>query len=77
MLWLDPTIRILFIFSSTLGEGIGLVDNFSFPHDRSLTPRFQPLLPAKLIFIGIGIRLEVSLSPWLLWRFRAISILKL
>ena len=25
MAWLDPTVRILFTFSATLGEGIGLV----------------------------------------------------
>jgi hypothetical protein len=27
MAWLDPTINILFTFSATLGEGIGLVTN--------------------------------------------------
>jgi hypothetical protein len=27
MTWLDPTIHILFTFSATLGEGIGLVSN--------------------------------------------------
>jgi hypothetical protein len=27
MAWLDPTINILFSFSATLGEGIGLVRN--------------------------------------------------
>jgi hypothetical protein len=27
MAWLNPTIHILFMFSSTLGEGIGLVSN--------------------------------------------------
>jgi hypothetical protein len=27
MAWLDPTIHILFTFSATLGEGIGLVSN--------------------------------------------------
>jgi hypothetical protein len=25
MAWLDPTVNILFVFSATLGEGIGLV----------------------------------------------------
>ena len=29
MAWLDPTIRILLMFSDTLGEGIGLVSNSS------------------------------------------------
>ena len=27
MAWLDPTVHILFTFSGTLGEGIGLVSN--------------------------------------------------
>jgi hypothetical protein len=54
MSWLDPTIHVLFMFSSTLGEGIGLVSNSSFPHDCSLsrTPRFRPLSPEKMVFIG-------------------------
>jgi hypothetical protein len=28
MTWLDPIVHILFIFSGTLGEGIGLVSRF-------------------------------------------------
>jgi hypothetical protein len=29
MAWLDPTVHILFTFSATLGEGIGLVSDLS------------------------------------------------
>jgi hypothetical protein len=32
MAWLDPTIHVLFTFSATLGEGIGLVSNFVHLH---------------------------------------------
>jgi hypothetical protein len=32
MSWLDPTIHILFTFSATLGEGIGLVRDLSHLH---------------------------------------------
>jgi hypothetical protein len=32
MAWLDPTINILFTFSGTLGEGIGLVSNLVHLH---------------------------------------------
>ena len=32
MAWLDPTIHILFTFSATLGEGIGLVSNLVHLH---------------------------------------------
>ena len=36
MAWLDPTIHILFTFSDTLGEGIGLVSKTrSSPHNCS------------------------------------------
>jgi hypothetical protein len=62
MSWLDPTIHILFTFSATLGEGIGLVNKSrSFAHGRSLTSRFQPFQPAKPIYTGIGVLLGVSL----------------
>ena len=76
MAWLNPTIHILFMFSATLGEGIGLVSNpGSFAHDCSLTSHFQPFSPAKTIFTGIGVLLGVGLFVRLLWRFRMISFL--
>jgi fungal STAND N-terminal Goodbye domain len=69
MAWLDPTIHILFTFSDTLGEGIGLVSKpRSSAHNCSQTPKSQPFSPAKPIFTGIGALLGVcpSLIP-LLW----------
>jgi hypothetical protein len=36
MAWLDPTIHILFTFSDTLGEGIGLVSVFFVLHTTVL-----------------------------------------
>ncbi|KAI9429377.1 hypothetical protein H4582DRAFT_2134674 [Lactarius indigo] len=49
--WLDPTVNVLYAFSATLGEGVGL----AFP-------------PAKAIFAGIGVLLQMSaLAKSLLW----------
>lgn len=37
MAWLDPTVRILFTFSATLGEGIGLVSPLNPSNVSSMT----------------------------------------
>src|SRR6266850_1285865 len=37
MAWLDPTVRILFTFSATLGEGIGLVSPLNPPNVSRMT----------------------------------------
>jgi hypothetical protein len=63
MRWLSPTVNILFIFSDTLGEGIGLVGLPFAPYDGSLISSFQPFSPVKTIFTGIGVLLGVSLPP--------------
>ena len=61
MAWLTPIVKILFIFSSTLGEGIGLVSLHSFYVSATLQPFIlQPFSPAKTIFTGIGVLLGVS-----------------
>jgi hypothetical protein len=66
MAWLDPTIHILFTFSATLGEGIGLVSNLVSLHkDCSQTSGSQPFSPAKTIFAAIGVLLGVCLSQFL------------
>ena len=64
MEWLTPLVNILFAFSGTLEEGIGLVSIRSF-HDISALRHlpFQPFSPAKTIFTGIGVLLGVSLFP--------------
>jgi hypothetical protein len=65
MAWLDPIIYILFTFSATLGEGIGLVSYLGFIwYGCSLTPS-QPFSPAKAIFTGIGVLIGVGLSKFL------------
>ena len=33
--WLDPTVNVLFAFSATLGNGVGVVNYESFSHSRS------------------------------------------
>ena len=60
---LDPTVHILFTFSATLGEGIGLVSpliSFSMINFQHHAP--QPFSPAKPIFTGIGVLLGVRPS---------------
>jgi hypothetical protein len=62
MAWLTPIVNILFTFSPTLGEGIGLVSLhfiyfFAIPQPSIL----QPFSPAKTIFTGIAVLLGVSL----------------
>jgi len=65
MAWLDPTVHILYMFSSTLGEGVGLVGCGSLTlYDGSQTSCSQPFSPAKPIFTGIGALLAVSLSSY-------------
>jgi hypothetical protein len=59
--WLIPTVNVLFAFSATLGEGVGLV-NITVPSLLkicTLTSISQVFSPAKAIFAGIGIFLLV------------------
>ena len=58
---LNPVINVLFTFSATLGEGIGLVRISSLLHLLSLTSVSQPCSPGKTIFTGIGVLLGVCL----------------
>jgi hypothetical protein len=59
--WLDPTVHVLFTFSATLGEGVGLVSVSSFPYPCFSISISQPFSPAKTIFTGIAVLLEVRL----------------
>jgi len=60
--WLDPTVNVLYAFSATLGEGVGLVcyliTRLIFP----LTCLFQVFSPARTIFAGIGVLLLVRIA---------------
>ena len=59
--WLTPTVNVLYAFSLTLGEGIGLV-NITMPPRLKISPLTsvsQVFSPAKVIFAGIGVLLLV------------------
>jgi hypothetical protein len=58
--WLSPTINVLQAFSETLGEGISLVNINRSIFDLALIPIWQTFAPAKVIFVGTGILLQVS-----------------
>ena len=56
--WLNPTITVLYAFSATLGQGVGLV---CFGHGlviNSLIFIFQVFSPAQVIFAGVGVLLS-------------------
>jgi len=59
---LNPIVNILFMFSGTLGEGVGLVSLSSLLHRCASTSLPQPCSPGKTIFAGIGVLLGVGLS---------------
>ena len=60
--WLGPTINVLIAFSNTLGEGVSLVRLrvISF-WDYGLTRMTQVFSPAKVIFAGAGVLLQVRI----------------
>ena len=58
--WLSPTINVLQAFSETLGEGISLVNISWSVVDLALIPIWQAFSPAKVIFVGAGVLLQVS-----------------
>ena len=61
--WLSPTISILLAFSDTLGEGVSLVRlKVIFSWDYALTANTQAFSPAKVIFAGAGVLLQVCIS---------------
>jgi hypothetical protein len=63
--WLVPTVNVLFAFSATLGEGVGIVNSaMSFVRlaISTLTRCFsQVFSPARVIFAGIGVLLSVRI----------------
>jgi hypothetical protein len=61
--WLIPTINVLYAFSATVGEGVGLVNRMisHLVEIIALTFTSQVFSPANTIFAGIGVLLLVSL----------------
>src|SRR6266702_3154940 len=58
--WFVPTVNVLYAFSATLGEGIGLVDINPPFSDLTLMSILQIFSPAKVVFAGVGVLLLVS-----------------
>lgn len=58
--WLNPTVNVLYSFSATLSEGVGLVSITSHSMICTLTIIYQVFSPTKTIFAGIGVLLLVS-----------------
>ena len=58
--WLNPTVNVLYTFSATLGEGVGLVSLSSLSSICTLIVINWTFPPAKVIFAGIGVLLMVS-----------------
>jgi len=62
--WLNPTVNVLYAFSSTLGQGVGLVSlNYChyLPRICDLIVIPQVFSPANVVFSGIGVLLMVSI----------------
>jgi hypothetical protein len=58
--WLDPTVNVLFAFSTTIGAGVSLVFAVYYSSEISvLTFIWQVFSPASVIFTGIGVLLTV------------------
>ena len=60
---LDPTINVLYTFSATLGEGVGMVSHRIRTCLRYalISYIWQVFSPAKVIFAGVGILLLVRI----------------
>ena len=59
--WLDPTVNVLFAFSTTIGAGVSLVSRRACYSSEIcvLTFIWQVFSPASVIFTGIGVLLTV------------------
>ena len=62
--WVTPTVHVLYSFSDTLAQGIGLVNIEVFPRKESYSDiYFQAFPPASVVFAAISILLSVSIFP--------------
>ena len=60
--WLNPTVNVLLAFSGTLGEGVSLVSLKVIPcWNYAVTVTTQVFSPAKVIFAGAGVLLQVRI----------------
>jgi hypothetical protein len=59
--WLNPTVNVLYSFSATLGEGVGMVSIDYLTMICTLIVIYQVLSPTKTIFAGIGVLLLVRI----------------
>jgi hypothetical protein len=60
--WLDPTVKVLYTLSETLGEGVSLVCPVILKCPRSVFILIlQVFSPAKAIFAGIAVILSVCI----------------
>jgi hypothetical protein len=57
--WVTPTVNVLYSFSGTIGQGVGLVNINTFRR-REFLFYLQVFPPAHVIFAGIGVLLSVS-----------------
>jgi hypothetical protein len=64
--WVAPTVNVLYSFSGTIGQGVGLVNFKIFSSGGIFCPNIfylQAFPPASVIFAGIGVLLSVSVLP--------------
>ncbi|KAH8977867.1 hypothetical protein EDB86DRAFT_1451123 [Lactarius hatsudake] len=55
--WFVPTVNVLYAFSATLGEGVGLANIKPSVSDPTLMSVRQVFAPAKVVFAGVGVLL--------------------
>ena len=68
--WVTPTVNVLYSFSETLGQGVGMVSIEVFLVKNTCSYiYFQAFPPANAIFAGIGALLSVCALSW----FRRVS----
>ena len=60
--WVTPTVKVLYSFSDTIGQGVGLVNiNMLSREEFLLNTYFQAFPAANAIFAGIGVLLSVCI----------------
>jgi hypothetical protein len=59
--WVSPTVNVLYAFSATVGQGVGLVCIRIFCTGSFVLTYFQAFPPANAVFTGIGVLLMVGI----------------